>query len=589
LEIVELETRVVSANRLERPLYRVGSSVEVLERYELARQGNRLLLDSLRLIPGLYFRNNGGPGTAWSVSSRGLSGYQPKVLVNGIEVSNPSNGQMLNVGEIMTSNVDRVEVLKGAQSSLYGADALAGVISIDTLEPGGAGEARFAAGYGSHDTWQAGFGHSGSAGDLSWSADISRYGTEGFSVQDPEFGPSWEDDDAYRTLNVSLAAEYSLGERTALQFSGLYVDAYAEFDPGIPGFFTDSDWADNRSESENLFLRLGLETELAADWQSELGIGYTDSEFQSLQRFEFVAAGERLKIDWNNRAEIGERWQLATGLAYEEEDNISDLGDREDFSLYAENVIGLSEQVDLTLGFRFDDNSSYGSETTYRATFNYWADELGARVHGSWGTSFLAPSFFQLFNPSFGNPDLKPEFGESAEIGFSKALWDQSAVFSTAFFRNWIEDKIGFGAGFNNLSTYESDGFETSLRVQAAQAWDLQLAYTYTEGQEASGVEALRVPRSIASAALFYAPPGASFDLGVTVLSVSSQFSTFADRLADLRQPGYEVINLSGSYKISEEVRLWGRIGNALDEQYEEIRGFQAAPFELFVGLRSRF
>ena len=130
---IDLDAYVVVANRYEMPIQRVGSSVETLDAFELGKSKDTFLVDNLRLIPGLYLRNNGGPGASFGMTTRGLSTNRPTVLVNGIEVSNASTGEMINLGNIFSGNLDRVEVLKGPQSSLYGADALAGVISIDTL------------------------------------------------------------------------------------------------------------------------------------------------------------------------------------------------------------------------------------------------------------------------------------------------------------------------------------------------------------------------------------------------------------------------------------------------------------------------
>ncbi|MBL4576196.1 MAG: TonB-dependent receptor [Opitutaceae bacterium] len=176
-EVHKLDTFVVVANRYEVPIDKIGSSVEILDKYDIEKGSQTLLLNVLRDVPGFYLRNNGGPGNSFGITIRGLNSNRPTVLIDGIKVSNPSNGEIINFGNIFGNGISRVEILKGPQSSLYGADALAGVISIQTDTEKEGGNASFSV--GSFETYEASIGFSGKEGNLNWSITQTTFRAKG--------------------------------------------------------------------------------------------------------------------------------------------------------------------------------------------------------------------------------------------------------------------------------------------------------------------------------------------------------------------------------------------------------------------------
>ena len=586
--VVDLDAHVVVANRQEVPISHVGSSVEALDRFELRKGQNALLLDSLRHVPGLYLRNNGSQGTVFGITVRGVSSNSPTVLLNGIDTSNASNGEIMNPGNILVSSMSRVEVLKGAQSSLYGADTLTGVISISSLDaeeqPGG----RLILGYGSFDTLQYGIGHSGSQGKLSWSVDATRYDSEGYSAQDPEFGPEWADDDAHESTNLLAVFKYEFSENAGMSWASYYVDAEAEFDPGVPPIWG-APSSVNLSQSKELYSRLAVAFRPASNWKSSMGAGYSDVDYRSYAGSDYVADGDRYTIDWVNRIELGEHWNLLAGAEREIEDNRTDVGDRDNTSVYVENLIRPSESLDLTLGLRHDDNSAYGSETTYRGTVSYRIEDTDARIRGSFGTSFQAPTFFQLFNALYGNTALKPESGEAWDLGFEKSIAEGRAFLSATLFGNDIEDKIGWNGVYENISRYESEGIETQMRFLASESLHVTAAHTYSKGEEDGTLEALRVPRNIYSLNLFWRALDDRLGINLSGQHVTSQFSDGQAREDGEKQAGYTVFDLGLDYELSERQSIWARIGNVFDEEYVEVSGFQTPGANLMVGARMTF
>ncbi len=588
--VFELDSVSITASRLEIPVQQVGSTVDVLDAYELRNGQDIFLVDALREIPGLVLRNNGGPGGSFGITTRGLSSNRPTVLLNGIEVSNPSNGQIMNLGNLFTGSASRVEVLRGPQSSLYGADALAGVISVDTLGVDAAPGGRALVGYGSYDTFDYGLGHSGSQGALSWSVDGFRHESAGFSAQSPEYGAAWADDDRYNNTTLSGAVQYLLNEDANVHASAVYLDTYSEFDPGDPAWVWGTPSGDDYATTEQLFLRVGSDFRIRDNWTSTANVAYSDVDtLSSSDGSPYYASGKRYKYDWVNTVEASENWKMVAGLEYEKEENLSDVGNRNDTSLFMENVIELNDALDLTLGARYDDNSAYGSETTYRATFSYRIDEMDARIRGSFGSSFQAPTFYQLFNEWYGNKLLKPESGKGWDLGIEKSLFDGKLQLSSTAFGNKVTDKIDWDGVYKNVSEYESVGLESAARYYVSESLRFKAAYTYSDAEELGGVEALRVPRNIGSVGVNWQGVDGKLGLNVDALFVSSQYGDSTSRAAGTKADGYEVVNFAATYELSDLHTLWLRVGNVLNAEYEEIKGYQTAGANFNAGVRINF
>ncbi|MDQ8199306.1 TonB-dependent receptor [Pelagicoccus enzymogenes] len=586
----ELEAFSITANRIEIPVQQVGSTVDVLDAYELQNGQEIFLVDALREIPGLVMRNNGGPGGTFGITTRGLSSNRPTVLLNGIEVSNPSNGQILNLGNVFTGAASRVEVLRGPQSSLYGADALAGVIAVDTLGPDSAAGGRALLGYGSFDTLNYGLGHTGSRGGLSWSVDGFVQESEGFSAQTPAYGEAWADDDAYDNTTLSGALKYALSEELSLHASAVHLDTYSEFDPGDPAWVWGEPASDQYATTEQLFARIGSDFRIRDNWNSSVNISYSDVDTLSYANASpYYASGKRYKYDWINSLDAAEGWQLVAGLEYESEENLSDVGNRNDASAFVENVFSFGDGLDLTLGARYDDNSAYGDETTYRATFSYRIEGLDARVRGSVGSSFQAPSFYQLFNEWYGNRSLKPETGKGWDLGVEKTLLDGKLQLSSTAFGNKVNDKIDWDGIYRNVSEFKSVGIENAARLYVNDSLRLKAAYTYSDAEEATDLEALRVPRSVGSIGANWTGIGGKLGLNIDALFVSSQYGDSGSRSSGTKLEGYEVVNFAATFQVTETSTLWIRVGNVLDTEYEEIAGYQTPGANVHAGVRMNF
>jgi|GEM_PF-1141749 len=593
----QFDNLVVVANRFEMPLDRIGSSVEVITSSDLTVTNQSFLLDAIRLTPGFNVRNNGGPGSSFGITTRGLNRNRPVVLIDGIEVSNPATGNIINFGNIFSSNLSRVEILKGPQSSLYGADAVAGVINIETRAPEAEG-GKVNLSYGSFDTREGSVSYGRSSGILKYSINLNHFETDGYSNQRPSFGEAWADDDAYENTTLSSRIDLQASENLELYLSAYYNESFSEFDPGDPSSLFGEPFVDNFTENEQLFAKAGAKIHATDAWISQLDFGYANIKTLRNSSFPSVGKSNRIQVDWQNTVELGESWNLIAGAEYEvEEDSAADK-ERDDKSLYVENIFSLSDQLDLTIGGRYDDNEDYGNESTYRSTFSYRLPESDVRIHGSYGTSFQAPSFFQLDGASgaFGNPDLKAEFGKGWDFGIEKTFADQSLSISSAIFAYDIDDKIAFDSSlssperpfgnFSNVENYRSEGIETSAHWHPYDQVDLQFAHTYAEAEYGDNTEAERVPRNTYSLSANWNTLDQTLNLNATAIHVSSQFSLRGD--AD-KQPGYTVVNVATRYKLTETQTLWLRIDNLFDKEYEEILTYPTAGFSVYGGLQFSF
>lgn len=590
-DIYDLHHYVVISSRTELPLDQVGSTVDVLTAADFEKTKQPFIIEALRTIPGLLLRNNGGPGQVFGMTTRGLNANRPTVLIDGVEVSNPGSGQIINFGSIASSNVQRVEVLKGAQSSLYGADAVAGVISIHTRDGSGEPGSSLDVTAGSFNTYQAAASTWGNAEGWTYNLSFAWHDSGGFSVQDPAFGDAWVDDDLYRNLNVSLNLGYALSETTSFRLVAYYIDSKAEFDPGDPAWVFGEPFADNFTDTEQLFSKVSLQFEPSDTWESSLAAGYNSTRDTSFSQFPFSSHGDRFEVDWNNTVRFNDTFRLVGGAQYEKEENKSDAGKRNEKSLYVENIVFPSEKLTLTAGGRVDDNSTYGEEFTYRGTFSYLISETEERflkLRGSYGTSFQAPTFFQLFS-FFGNPDLNPESGTGWDIGFEGSTNQGALTLGITYFDYDIKDKFIFDLPNNtyaNEERYFSQGFESYARLQVTNAVDLSLAHTYAYAEYIGGVKAERVPENTYSLTVNWETLRNQLTLSATGLYVDSQLSLRGDTVS---MPSYSVINVAGTFSLSETLELWARIDNLFDEYYQEVFSYETPGFSVYGGVKIRF
>ena len=584
-EVEELEEFTTVAHAYDTLLSNTGSTVEIIDREDLESGQSTFVLDALREVPGVYVNNNGGPGTVFGITTRGLTDA-PVVLIDGIEVSNPASGQIINPGFLFSGSTERIEFLKGPQSSLYGADALAGVISISTLQAKPETTvATASAAYGTFNTFQGSAGIQSNQGAVDYSVNVNYLSSDGFSSADHN-----AEDDGYTNTSVTAKIGYALTDTVDVYAVAYYIDAETDTDGSIPGD------AFGENLNEQIFAKLGAKFQLSEQWNSEANVSF--AEIESISIFtdffgnpsEFVSKGERNEVQWRNVFAVNEAWTVAAGVEYEKEKNRSATGERDETSFYVDSTLAITEALNWSLGGRVDDNSDYGSNSTWRTTGSYQIDALSARIHGSYGTSFKAPTFFETSDPLFGNPDVNPEEGTGWDLGIEFTLAEASVFFDVTYFDNQIEDQIVYDGSINlpfgtyiNNAEYQSNGVEISAAWQAIESLLLKANYTYTDAENLSGALPLNVAKNMFNASATWSGLDDRLDVRLSGRYVDER-ATFSGEV-----DSSIVVDLAAQYALNETATLWTSVNNLFDEDYQEIAGFNTADFNITAGVRLTF
>lgn len=608
---------VVTATRIPTAIEDVGSSVSVITGEQIERQQRRTMVDVLQSVPGLSVTQLGGPGRQASVFSRGANSNETLVLIDGVEANDPSapNGAF-DFAHLLPENVDRVEIVRGPQSMLYGSQAIGGVINIITKRGGGAPQATARVEGGSDTTGNAATSVAGAVGKVNVSAGIAGYHTGGEPILARK---AWSagapgTDAGYSNMSASTRLGVALGERGEASLVTRYVRALTDLDPNLTGGDPNA-----RDRQNQYFTR--LETRgffFGGLWEPVLGVDYTrydravedHADAFSTTGSQDSFTGTRYKADLQNNLHVSDAHTVVIGVEARTEalkENVNDdfggfiITDRTHENVDSQAVYGLdrfklSDRVSGSVGVRHDEHQRFGGATTFGATGLYRIVETGTRLKASYGTGFRAPALHELFGHStdnfggefVGNPDLRPEKSIGWEGGFDQALYGGRLTFGATWFQNRITDLVVCGlATCNNTSIVHTWGFESFVRAELTRSVSLALSETYTRAEDSVGDDLKRRPRHRTAATLEYRPVrGARLD--VTALFVGPQKDSGISG-GTVYDGSYAVFNLAAAYDLDQRVTLFARADNLLDREYEVADGFRGLSRTVIGGIRARF
>ncbi|MGI9628184.1 MAG: TonB-dependent receptor plug domain-containing protein [Longimicrobiales bacterium] len=625
---IDLEGFLVTADRLARPAWTVPSAATVVSGLDLERAGIQYVADALRLIPGVSVARSGSYGATTSLFVRGGESDYVQVLVDGMQVNEP--GGAFDFGSLTTDHIERIEVVRGPASAVYGSDAVSGVIQIFTKRGRGAPVGWVTAGGGSHGarSWDAGL--AGGTDRVSYSFSASRTDTDGILAFNNQHFAT--------TIGGRVAVQPD--ESTDLSISARYHDTEFHFPTDGAGAIVD----------ENAFT-FGDGYTLAANatrsWTDQLSTQITlgasdtdsgtddaqDSAADSLGFFAFTSLDrtERHRADvralWEPRAgtiltagyELERQQRRGTSLSTSEfgASPGSSENRRWNRGYYAQIAQG-TDQLALTGGLRLENNDRFGSAATYRGGAVWRSKTSGTRVRASIGTGIKEPTFFENFAAGFsvGNPDLEPERSRSVEVGWDQSLGRLPLTVSVTGFDQRFRDLIQFtfpaptegGPNFFNLAEASSRGLELAVSATTGPV-RMQVAYTLLdtevvdsgadEGEGATFVEGSRLLRrpthEVAAAATLRLQRRASLDVSVRHVGARDDRDFSAFPAAPVVLPGHTVVDLGGEFTL---VRASGprpglsatlRLENALDQEYQEVLAFRAPGRALYLGGRVTF
>ena len=574
---------VVTPTRTAQTVDESLASVSVVDRKQIEQRQARTVEDALRGLPGLDFSNNGGRGRATQVFMRGAEGDHVLVLVDGVKVGSPTLGQT-QFENLPIGQIERIEVVRGPRSSLYGSEALGGVIQIFTRKGGGPLTPSFSVTGGSHETGEATAGLSG-GGANSW-FNLSASGTDTQGINACRGVPGLAgcfvnepDDDAYRSVSGSARAGMRFDNGVEMDAHYLRTESESFFDGGFV------------NESENMQQVLGgsLRASPHAIWRATLlgGRSWDDSDnFRNgvkMSRFD----GRRDTLSLQNDFTLAPQHVISLGADYQKDRISSDTAypvtSRDNYGVFGQYQAGTGRH-NAVFGLRRDDNEQFGGKTTGNAAYGYDLTRA-LRVTASYGTAYKAPTFNELYFPFFGDPDLDPETARTIEAGISgnHAL----GKWAVHVFHTRLENLIAFDAA-RRLAANVDDARIRGLELEAGAVlagWAAQASLTLLDPENRSnGANRGNVlpRRAEESLRLDTDRDFGRFTAGASMIAAGKRYDDLANRQ---KLDPYVTFDLRGGYRVTDHWLLQGRAENLLDRDYETAAFFNQPGRSLFITL----
>ena len=618
--VVQAEEVVVSATKTPVPVSHVTSAVDVITAQDMKKQNIRHVADALRLAQGLAVFSSGGPGTEVNARIRGANSSQTLVLIDGAIMNSGTLGSY-DFANLTTDNIERVEILRGAQSMLWGSDAMGGVINIVTKRGQGPFSATGFLEYGSFASLREGGTVSGKQGIVDYSLSLSRWDTSSFSAVNYRRGAT--ERDSYRNWQGSGRIGVDLPHDGRLDFNMRWMNSDTQLDSVSATFPSDVYGSKMRSQqyvfsgsyeqpitgwwSQKLTLARSQEASLflPGTLQRSLLDGTFSTPFGSPNETRVIAN----RLEWQHNFQITKLLLLSAGYQFREQQGENDTGlinsILSSHAGFAQAQFNLWDRVFATAGVRHDSYNVFGDATTYRLTGGYYHMETDTKLRASYSTGFRAPSMNELFFPNFGNPNLGPEKSQSMDVGIDQYFLSKQLKVTGGFFWNHYRNLIitTFDPAF--CAPFSTFGFcPQQLGEASTKGWEAGLSYTYSSDRQflkgmvvqaqytntlTRDLEAhTRLPRWPTdqwSASVSYQPID---PLWITVIGryVGSRFNTTGEQ-QNLR--AFDVWSLAVTYDVTKRMQAYLRAENLFNEKYEEIASAGTPIRSIFGGVRVTF
>ncbi|WP_439861485.1 TonB-dependent vitamin B12 receptor [Pseudomonas sp. MBLB4136] len=582
-----LNDQLVTASRTAQTAEQSLAAVTVFDRAQIEQSQATSVPELLKRVPGVSFANNGGPGKNTSLFMRGSESDHVLVLIDGIKVGSVTSGGTA-LQDLPLELIERIEVVRGPRSSLYGSEAIGGVIQIFTRK-GGSGAAKpfFSAGYGTHDSYSGSAGVAGGAGAGWYSLGVSGIDTDGINVK-PIGASGYEDDaDGYRNLSATLSTGYRFANGLELDANLLRAKSHNDYDQvnrrRTSGFHAHADGEANVFGTRARFAPL-------EPWQVTLQVGRSEDKSDAFLdgRFSSRFDSRRDSASWQNDLALASGHTLTLGADHQHDEVNGSTAYAEDsrdnkgaFAQY----LGEVGRHDWQLSLRRDDNQQFGRHDTGNLGYGYaLSDALRATV--SYGTAFKAPTFNELYYPGYGNPQLQAETSRSLEVGLAgRHGWGH---WSLNAFRTVIDDLIAYDSSIKapaNVDQARIRGVELVLGNRLL-GWDWNANYTLLEPENRSsgandGNELARRAKQLFNLDLDRRL--GAFSLGASLHAEGQRFDDLANNKP---LSGFATLDLRGEYRIDPEWRLQARVANLLDADYETAEGFNQPGQAVYLTVR---
>jgi vitamin B12 transporter len=606
---------IVTATRTAQPIEKVGASVTVLTQAAIEASQAISVTELLAQTPGVSFTRNGGPGTATSLNIRGAETQHTVVLIDGVKLNDPSSTQGgFNSGNLLIGDIARIEVLRGAQSTLWGSQAVGGVVNIVTADPTVPFTSSVEAEGGARKTGYLRAGVGGASDKITWRLAGGYYTTDGFSAY--KLG---KEKDGYQNTGLSGRVRVALAENVSAEVRSVYSKGKNDFD----GFNVDSP---EFGRTEELVVYTGLNFALLdGRWNNRLGYAYTDTDRENINParpavpLTFDAVGKNKRFEYQGVFAISDTWTATFGAETEKarmrtrspsvsKPNPTFATGRVGVdSLYGQLQVEPVKGLTLTGGLRYEDHDAYGSHTLGQVAAAWALNEGDTVVRASFGQGFRAPGLYELYS-EYGNSTLSPEKFDSWDAGIEQRFFGGKARASATWFHREADNEIRFfscasgsttalcnpnGAFrfgyYDNVQKTKTQGVELIGEVKPVSALTLTGNYTYTDAESGSGAskgkQLTRRPKNMGNLSAAYRWP-VGLTTTVAVRYVGKTYNNDANTQV---VKDYTLVDLRAAYPINETLEVFGRVENAFDKDYQTILNYGTPGRGAFVGLRARF
>lgn len=577
---VYLDEIVVTATRTPVPLLDLTTDVTVLRSSDIRNSAAATLTQLLQYQPGVEITASGGPGSQSSVFLRGANANHTLILVDGMRLNSATVGSTA-LEHIPLSQIERIEILRAPASSLYGADALGGVMQIFTRAGRGKAGPHGEVGLGSYGSHLASAGYRLDSGTTRGGIHLGYSRTDGFNATTPAAWNYNADDDGYRNLSGSLQFEHDLASGHSLGVNFFTADGRSHFDSNPTG--------DAILEQGLSSLALTSLNQFSDAWHSTLRIGGSEDELRDLSNATRFRT-RQLQLDWQNevRLPLG---SLSVGTSRIEQHVSSSTAysrSRRDTQSFLAGYLLDLDRHSLQLNLRHDDDEQFGGQGSGFASYGYRLTP-GWRLTAGAGTAFKAPTFNDLYWPAsaffVGNPDLKPERSVGRELGIRWRHGD-SQLLATVF-DNRIKDLIAYiylpppdTPTMVNVNRARIRGLALQASTHLGE-WRLKANLTFQDPKDAT-TDHLLARRAQRHGSVELARRLGPWEVRALVRGVSHRYDDAANTV---RLAGYGLVELAADYEVDKHWRLGARLNNALDKQYELVRGYNSANRNFFLTL----
>ncbi len=617
-KIFHMSEIVVTATKTKIPAIEAASSITVIDSTEIAALNKRSVFGLLKDQYGVSFTQQGAPGSLSYVYLRGADPGQTLVLLDGIALNmtnDPDN--TYDFANLPVENIERIEILRGPQSTLYGSNALGGVINIITREGSGKPKFFLSADGGSYNSYNADAGFDGSLDKFNYSLTYSRFKSDGFSSASSKYGNT--EKDGTSNYNISSRFGETFSSNFNLNFFAHFTKAQTALDQH--GGFEGDDPTFVYNTEEQSYRTVGELSLLGGIWDQTFSVSF----YRNVRKYNFDSTlfnpassnslydGNKIDLNWQNNLKLSNNL-ISLGVDEEKEIAISDYfynssvygnfnsifpqNNATTFGIYIQDQLNEGKSFFSSFGVRYDKHSRFGSVITYRIAPAYIFWKTGTKIKATFGTGFKAPSLFYLFDPAYGNINLKPEKSTGWDVGIEQFLFQDKLDAGLNYFDNSFTDLFGFDNNFRtiNVDKAETKGVEFYVSAKLTENIDLKFNYTYTDAKDLSNnspdknLPLLRRPKNklgFNADYNFLEKANANIEIIYVGERDDKDFNLYP--VPRVKLPDYTLVNLSASYNFTKVVQFYGRIDNLFNKYYEDVLGYATPGQSEYLGIKLDF